>query len=145
MSYQNYVIAAYAIFAIVLAWSVVTRPREVPQRRFALSHSMVREGEQVLVVAAIEPVEGAEVLSAAVSPAPYVEGVVQEKVRAVRDLEGVEMERTCAVVDASGQTVDGLRRVPDNIPNKEMVAEHLGKPLTSIPDPFGTHESFGHH
>lgn len=40
---------------------------------------------------------------------------------------------------------DGLRKVPDNIPNKEMVQEHLGKPLTDIPDPFGTHESFGHH
>ncbi len=41
--------------------------------------------------------------------------------------------------------MDGLRKVPDNIPNQEMVAEHLGKPLTSIPDPFGTHASFGHH
>jgi lysyl-tRNA synthetase class 1 len=41
--------------------------------------------------------------------------------------------------------MDGLRKVPDNIPNKEMVAQHLGKPLTRIPDPFGTHESFGHH
>jgi lysyl-tRNA synthetase class 1 len=41
--------------------------------------------------------------------------------------------------------MDGLRKVPDNIPNREMVAEHLGKPLTRIPDPFGEHESFGHH
>jgi len=42
--------------------------------------------------------------------------------------------------------MDGLRKVPDNIPNKEMVAQHLGKPLTAIPDPFGSeHESFGHH
>jgi lysyl-tRNA synthetase class 1 len=41
--------------------------------------------------------------------------------------------------------MDGLRKVPDNIPNKEMVAEHLGKPLTQIPDPFGDHASFGHH
>jgi lysyl-tRNA synthetase class 1 len=41
--------------------------------------------------------------------------------------------------------MDGLRKVPDNIPNREMVAEHLGKPLTRIPDPFGTHESFGQH
>ena len=46
---------------------------------------------------------------------------------------------------AFSDDMDGLRRVPDNIPNKEMVAQHLGKPLTSIPDPFGTHESFGHH
>jgi len=41
--------------------------------------------------------------------------------------------------------MDGLRKVPDNIPNKDMVAEHLGRPLTSVPDPFGTHESFGQH
>jgi lysyl-tRNA synthetase class 1 len=41
--------------------------------------------------------------------------------------------------------MDGLRKVPDNIPNKEMVRSHLGEPLTTIPDPFGTHESFGHH
>src|SRR6476619_47522 len=41
--------------------------------------------------------------------------------------------------------MDGLRKVPGNIPNKEMVAEHLGKPLTQIPDPFGDHASFGHH
>ena len=37
--------------------------------------------------------------------------------------------------------MDGLRKVPDNIPNKEMVAPHLGKPLTKIPDPFGTHDT----
>ncbi len=41
--------------------------------------------------------------------------------------------------------MDGLRKAPDNIPDAAMVARHLGKPLTSIPDPFGTHESFGHH
>jgi lysyl-tRNA synthetase class 1 len=41
--------------------------------------------------------------------------------------------------------MDGLRKVPDNIPNRDRVAEHLGKPLTRIPDPFGEHESFGHH
>ncbi len=41
--------------------------------------------------------------------------------------------------------MDGLRKVPGNIPNRDMVEQHLGKPLTSIPDPFGTHESFGHH
>ena len=46
---------------------------------------------------------------------------------------------------AFSDDMDGLRRVPDNIPNREMVAQHLGKPLTAIPDPFGTHESFGHH
>ena len=46
---------------------------------------------------------------------------------------------------AFSDDMDGLRKVPDNIPNKEMVAEHLGKPLTKVPDPFGTHASFGEH
>src|ERR1700745_2138117 len=41
--------------------------------------------------------------------------------------------------------MDGLRKVPDNIPNKEMVAQHLGKPLTSVPDPFGPHARFRAH
>lgn len=46
---------------------------------------------------------------------------------------------------AFSDDMDGLRKVPDNIPNPEMVAQHLGKPLTAIPDPFGEYESFGHH
>jgi len=41
--------------------------------------------------------------------------------------------------------MDGLRKIPGNLPNQEMLAQHLGKSLTSIPDPFGTHESFGAH
>ncbi len=41
--------------------------------------------------------------------------------------------------------MDGLRKVPDNVPNKELLAAALDKPLTSVPDPFGTHESFAHH
>ncbi len=41
--------------------------------------------------------------------------------------------------------MDGLRKVPDNIPNQEMVRQHLGRQLTRIPDPFGKYESFGHH
>jgi lysyl-tRNA synthetase class 1 len=46
---------------------------------------------------------------------------------------------------AFSDDMDGLRKVPDNVPNAEMLAEHLGKPLSRIPDPFGTHESFAHH
>lgn len=41
--------------------------------------------------------------------------------------------------------MDGLRKVPDNLPNKKMIEENIGKALTSIPDPFGTHTSFGDH
>jgi lysyl-tRNA synthetase class 1 len=46
---------------------------------------------------------------------------------------------------AFSDDMDGLRKVPDNIPNKDLVAQHLGKPLTQVPDPFGTHPSFGEH
>ncbi len=46
---------------------------------------------------------------------------------------------------AFSDDMDGLRKVPDNIPNRELVAAHLGKPLTQVPDPFGTHPSFGAH
>ncbi|TVR98666.1 MAG: lysine--tRNA ligase [Rhodospirillales bacterium] len=46
---------------------------------------------------------------------------------------------------AFSDDMDGLRKVPDNVPGREAMARHLGKPLTAVPDPFGTHESFGAH
>ena len=46
---------------------------------------------------------------------------------------------------AFSDDMDGLRKVPDNIPNKDMLVPYLGKPLTQIPDPFGSHDSFGAH
>jgi lysyl-tRNA synthetase, class I len=41
--------------------------------------------------------------------------------------------------------MDGLRKVPDNIPNDKVLHDNIGKPLTSIPDPFGKFDSFGKH
>ena len=41
--------------------------------------------------------------------------------------------------------MDGMRKVPDNVPDVEALKPHLQKPLTDVPDPWGTHESFGHH
>ncbi|WP_297341971.1 lysine--tRNA ligase [Pseudophaeobacter sp.] len=41
--------------------------------------------------------------------------------------------------------LDGMRKVPGNVPDADSLTPHLQKPLTSVPDPFGTHESFGHH
>ncbi len=41
--------------------------------------------------------------------------------------------------------MDGLRKVPENIPNDNILKENLGKPLTSIPDPFGKFKSFAEH
>ena len=46
---------------------------------------------------------------------------------------------------AFSDDMDGLRKVPDNVPNKELLEKNLGKPLTKVPDPFGTHDSFGAH
>jgi lysyl-tRNA synthetase class 1 len=46
---------------------------------------------------------------------------------------------------AFSDDMDGLRKVPDNVPNKDLLEKHLGKPLTQVPDPFGTHPSFGAH
>jgi len=41
--------------------------------------------------------------------------------------------------------LDGMRKVPDNVPNQELLHANVQKPLTSVPDPFGEFESFGHH
>ena len=46
---------------------------------------------------------------------------------------------------AFSDDMDGLRKVPDNIPDAALLEANLGKPLTQIPDPFGTHESFAAH
>jgi lysyl-tRNA synthetase class 1 len=41
--------------------------------------------------------------------------------------------------------LDGLRKVPSNIPNKEMIASYINLPLTSVPDPYNMYESYGHY
>ncbi len=46
---------------------------------------------------------------------------------------------------AFSDDMDGLRKTPDNIPNREMIGRHLGKPLTQVPDPFGEYDSFAAH
>ncbi len=46
---------------------------------------------------------------------------------------------------AFSDDMDGLRKVPDNVPNQDMLRGYLGRSLTAIPDPFGTHDSFGAH
>src|SRR6202795_3067184 len=47
---------------------------------------------------------------------------------------------------AFSDDMDGVLKVPDNVPNQDMLAAHLGKPLTRVPDPFSNeYPSFGHH
>ena len=41
--------------------------------------------------------------------------------------------------------MDGLRKVPDNVPQKELLEKNLHKPLTNVPDPFQKFNSFGEH
>ncbi len=60
--------------------------------------------------------------------------------RAFRRLSDIPAKIICFSDD-----MDGLRKVPDNIPNKEMLADALGLPLTKVPDPFGKFPSFGEH
>ncbi|MFM5907652.1 MAG: lysine--tRNA ligase [Novosphingobium sp.] len=61
--------------------------------------------------------------------------------RAYETLTGGAPTRLVAFSD----DMDGLRKVPDNVPNRQVLDANLGKPLTRIPDPFGCHESFAHH
>ena len=46
---------------------------------------------------------------------------------------------------AFSDDMDGLRKVPDNVPNQGLLTAHLGRPLSRIPDPFDKYESFAHH
>nr|WP_233346614.1 hypothetical protein [Hyphobacterium sp. CCMP332] len=41
--------------------------------------------------------------------------------------------------------MDGMRKVPGNVPQRELLEQYLQKPLTDVPDPFGTHEGFAQH
>ncbi|WP_296766513.1 lysine--tRNA ligase [Sediminimonas sp.] len=41
--------------------------------------------------------------------------------------------------------LDGMRKVPDNVPDPRALDAHMQKPLSDVPDPFGTHDSFGAH
>ncbi|MET0179709.1 MAG: lysine--tRNA ligase, partial [Novosphingobium sp.] len=61
--------------------------------------------------------------------------------RAYEVLSGGALTRLIAFSD----DMDGLRKVPDNLPNPALLERHLGHPLSRIPDPFETFESFAHH
>ena len=76
---------------------------------------------------------------------PHI-GTFQEVLRTTMVRKAYEeMTGAATRLIAFSDDMDGLRKVPDNVPNKEMLATHLGKPLSRIPDPFGTHESFAAH
>lgn len=60
--------------------------------------------------------------------------------RAFQELSDIPTKLICFSDD-----MDGFRKVPTNVPEQDMLAQALGKPLTRVPDPFGTHASFGAH
>ena len=60
--------------------------------------------------------------------------------RAFREISDIPTKLICVSDD-----LDGMRKVPSNVPDPKALAAHMQKPLTSVPDPFGTHASFGHH
>jgi lysyl-tRNA synthetase class 1 len=60
--------------------------------------------------------------------------------RAFQELSDIPTRLVCFSDD-----LDGMRKVPGNVPNPERLTAHLQRPLTSVPDPFGEYESFGHH
>ncbi len=65
--------------------------------------------------------------------------------RAFEALIGARPEDGKTRLVAFSDDMDGLRKVPTNLPNQDMLAEHLNKPLSRIPDPFEKYESFAHH
>ncbi|MDO5738956.1 MAG: DUF58 domain-containing protein [Ornithinimicrobium sp.] len=124
--------------AVVLAWSLVTRPHAIPRRRFALSHAQVREGDQALAVADVEPVEHSDLLAAALSPAPFVEGVPLEKGHEVEDPDGVLVQRTSAVVDADGPLDNGLRRLLVGVRMTRWGVRRVGPLQVAAVSPWGS-------
>ena len=60
--------------------------------------------------------------------------------RAFEEISDIPTKLVCFSDD-----LDGLRKVPGNVPNPERLEQHLQRPLTSVPDPFEKYESFGHH
>ena len=76
---------------------------------------------------------------------PHI-GTFQEVLRTTfvrRAFEALTGQPTRLV--AFSDDMDGLRKVPTNLPNQEMLTEQLGKPLSRIPDPFEKFESFAAH
>ena len=60
--------------------------------------------------------------------------------RAFQEISDIPTRLICFSDD-----LDGMRKVPENVPDQEMLKEHLQLPLTAVPDPFGEYDSFGDH
>ena len=76
---------------------------------------------------------------------PHI-GTFGEVVRTTMVKNAFEIITKCkSKIITFSDDMDGLRKIPDNIPNKPYLEKFIGTPLTSIPDPFNKYESFGQH
>ncbi|AUH34141.1 lysine--tRNA ligase [Paracoccus tegillarcae] len=60
--------------------------------------------------------------------------------RAFEEISDIPTKLICFSDD-----LDGMRKVPENVPNNKLLQDHLQEPLTTVPDPFGEYPSFGDH
>jgi len=110
---------------------------------------LIAAGKADEAVAALPALQKAVILETGYGPSglPHV-GTFQEVARttmvrsAFRALTGDAIPTRLI---SFSDDMDGLRKVAPNLPNQAMLAEDMGKPLTRVRDPFGTHDSFGAH
>jgi lysyl-tRNA synthetase, class I len=110
---------------------------------------LINAGKTAEAVASLEALQRPVILETGYGPSglPHV-GTFQEVARTtmVRNaFRALTDDAIATRLISFSDDMDGLRKVAPNLPNQEMLAEDIGKPLTVVRDPFGTHESFGAH
>ena len=76
---------------------------------------------------------------------PHI-GTFGEVLRTIMVMKAFKLfSRTETKLFVFSDDMDGLRKVPENIPKKHLIEEHINKPLSDIPDPFNEFESFSQH
>ncbi len=115
----------------------------------AFAQSLIAEGKAAEAVAALPALQIAVILETGYGPSglPHV-GTFQEVARTTMVRNAFRALTDDAIptrLISFSDDMDGLRKAAPNLPNQAMLAEDMGKPLTKVRDPFGTHESFGAH
>jgi lysyl-tRNA synthetase class 1 len=110
---------------------------------------LIAEGKAEEAVAALPALQNAVILETGYGPSglPHV-GTFQEVARTTMVRTAFRALTNDAIptrLISFSDDMDGLRKAAPNLPNQAMLAEDMGKPLTVVRDPFGTHESFGAH
>jgi lysyl-tRNA synthetase class 1 len=110
---------------------------------------LITEGKAAEAAAALPALQKAVILETGYGPSglPHV-GTFQEVARTTMVRSAFRALTDDAIptrLISFSDDMDGLRKVAPGLPNQEMLAEDMGKPLTRVRDPFGTHDSFGAH